>query len=720
MNSHRAYRGTFIQAPSLGKLEILEDHRLVVNQHGFIVTFDRADNFTEITWSEETVIPKGSFVLPTFCDLHLHAPQYLYQGNGLDLPLMQWLDTYILKSEEQLDSDHNLARKVYRKLARRLLTNGTGAVLLFGTIKEDTNLILAEEMQNAGIRAFVGKLSMDISSRPTYVEASAEASLNSAKSFVSRCRDLVQDLQPHERLVEPVLTPRFVPTCSNVLLQGLGVLSNTENLKIQSHLAEAQDQVDWVRKERGKEDIDVFAEHNLLTPRTIQAHCTYLSPPDLSRICGYDTAIAHCPLSNIYFSAEPFRLREALNRNVKVGLGTDIAGGYSVDIMSAMRQAVAVSRMRQGTETTRKVSLDKPVQDDNGTKEGDLAIDWKESVYLATTGGAISLGLGHGLFKAGAPFDAQRITLQSPSTGEGIGAIDFFEDISPSTVTEEMVEKWWCIGDDRNRIPVMVDLRRIAFVSLTAVVLFGTGYSVLYNTYLDTSNPILSNLPHPLSHSHYFANKSNPLNVYFIKKAWGWTTGLFLLLWVTSTPQKRTARRLAQWAVATGVWLLFTMWFFGPSILDRVIVASGGACMVRLPSGELATLPTEACFAGAAIGPTSHPHFFSQISQVSTQAADWKALPRLRRGHDVSGHIFLLTMSTLFLADQLRSSQCLAPWSLAHRISVFANIALIGIWMLASYTTSVYFHSPFEKLSQVTPSASHGLDGICDDANIRL
>ena len=77
-------------------------------------------------------------MLPAFCDLHLHAPQYLYQGTGLDLPLMQWLDIYALKSEEQLGN-------VYRKLAKRLLTNGTGIVLLFGTINEDTKYTSPEK-----------------------------------------------------------------------------------------------------------------------------------------------------------------------------------------------------------------------------------------------------------------------------------------------------------------------------------------------------------------------------------------------------------------------------------------------------------------------------------------------------------------------------------------------------------------------------------------------
>jgi guanine deaminase len=83
-------------------------------------------------------IPLGSFLLPPFCDLHLHAPQFLYQGTGLDLPLMQWLDEYALKAEHRIDADPNLAYKLYTRLANRLKENGTGAVLLFGTIKEET------------------------------------------------------------------------------------------------------------------------------------------------------------------------------------------------------------------------------------------------------------------------------------------------------------------------------------------------------------------------------------------------------------------------------------------------------------------------------------------------------------------------------------------------------------------------------------------------------
>ena len=123
-------------------------------------------------------------------------------------------------------------------------------------------------MRSAGLRAYVGKLSMDVDiSSPqdhsseaanTYIEPSARESLASAKSFIKRCQNLTAHLPPCHRLVTPVLTPRFTPTCSDELLKGLGEISIDQGVKIQSHLAEAKDQVEWVRAERGMEDIDVF------------------------------------------------------------------------------------------------------------------------------------------------------------------------------------------------------------------------------------------------------------------------------------------------------------------------------------------------------------------------------------------------------------------------------------------------------------------------------
>lgn len=129
------------------------------------------------------------------------------------------------------------------------------------------SLILAEEMQSAGVRAFVRKLSMDISARPSYVESSVEASIGAAKSFISRMQDMVSSLPENERLVEPVITPRFVPTCSDALLHGLGTLARESGVRVQSHLAEARDQLNYVLQTRGIPDIDIFDQASSFFPQ---------------------------------------------------------------------------------------------------------------------------------------------------------------------------------------------------------------------------------------------------------------------------------------------------------------------------------------------------------------------------------------------------------------------------------------------------------------------
>ncbi|QRV86670.1 amidohydrolase family protein [Ceratobasidium sp. AG-Ba] len=450
----QVFIGNVVNTPVLGRLDILQEQVILVDINGMIADVcplatpsPAALHYLHNTPQHAIIrLPPTSFFAPTFVDLHLHAPQFMYLGTGLHLPLLIWLDEYAYKAEERLDADPELAKKVYFRLAQRLAENGTGAVLAFGTIKEDTNIILAEAFAALGLRIFVGKLTMDQSSRPSYREPSTSSSLVSARSFIRRCRGLVSSLPAPMRLIEPVLTPRFVPTCSDRVLSGLSLISRGENVKIQSHLAEAHDQVDYVRQSRGKSDLEIFHDTGLLSSRAIFAHCTFLEIPELGRLREAGCAVAHCPLSNAYFSTLPFRLREALDMGVKVGLGTDVAGGYQVDMMGAMRQAVITSRMRNGFQTE-LVPGDAP-----------FSIDWKESLYMATRGGAIALGMKSGIIEPGAPFDVQRIDFFN-AAGEGLGDMDFFD--VPTMLTEPIVEKWWCLGNSANRLSMWVQGRKI-------------------------------------------------------------------------------------------------------------------------------------------------------------------------------------------------------------------------------------------------------------------
>lgn len=241
----------------------------------------------------------------------------------------------------------------------------------------------------------------------------------------------------------------------------------------------------------------------------------------------------------------------------------------------------------------------------------------------------------------------------------------------------------------------MLDPRKPAFFAITAIVLAATTYSVLYGTYLDTSDPLLSQLPHPLSNSTYWARKSNILNQW-IKISWGLTSIVFWSLFLSSPRPAMRVQRVIKWLLETATWMIFTTWFFGPSVLERVVLISGGECLLSTPHGDAITVPTQYCIQKQSVSHSTHPHLFTSF----LPSPDWQGAPRLKRGHDISGHIFLLTMAVLFLADQLRASlRFQSTWSAPHQLAVLSSVVLIAVWLFGIYTTSLYFHTPSEKLS---------------------
>ncbi|KAJ1569761.1 hypothetical protein HK405_004490 [Cladochytrium tenue] len=458
-----------------------------------------------------TYLPPGAFLLPAFVDLHLHSAQYLYAGTGLDLPLMPWLAKHAYAAELRVDTDPRLAVELYTALAHRLVREGIAAVLAFGTIGVDANLTLARCLLRAGLRGFVGKVSMDASANAEYVEKSSHDAAEAARLFVTELRRKAPewaaemaavhgagDDAPDPDLVQPVLTPRFVPTCSDDLLVALRRLSDElGGVLVQSHLCESADQIALVREIRqGRDDEAVFRAAGLLFPRTVMAHVTYLTPVLAEELGKTRTAIAHCPISNAFFSDVQFPLREAIDHDLRIGLGSDVAGGYDLSIHTQMRQSVITARLREGrrreleavlTEKSKRLEpASKPsasLDSQSGWKKppSDLRVGWKEALYLATRGGAEALGLHTGQFVIGAPFDAQLIRLLGEDGQSGLGRLDFVgtgppppppEDYVEGTnvpPTEESwrawwtfaIERWWSAGDERNRAGLWVNGRDV-------------------------------------------------------------------------------------------------------------------------------------------------------------------------------------------------------------------------------------------------------------------
>jgi guanine deaminase len=199
-------------------------------------------------------------------------------------------------------------------------------------------------------------------------------------------------------LIKPVITPRFIPSCSDDLLSRLGALARETGCHVQTHCSESDWEHGYVLDRCGRTDTAALDGFGLLSRRTILAHGNFVCDADIALIRSRGSGIAHCPLSNVYFSDAVFPLRKILRQGVHVGLGTDIAGGASPSILDNARHAVIASRSLESGVN--------PAQERDRRRSPDSRIDAVTAFWLATAGGGIALDLPVGVFKEGYQFDA--------------------------------------------------------------------------------------------------------------------------------------------------------------------------------------------------------------------------------------------------------------------------------------------------------------------------
>ena len=228
-------KGNLVSVPALGKLEIVEHGCLVLHDDGSIQSVEKAVPQN----ADAEVIDYGdSLIMPSFVDMHLHAPQYPMLGMGMDLPLIDWLNTYTFKTEARFE-DSDYARRIYKKLASDLITSGTTRVCMFSSLHTDATLILMEELEKAGVTGYVGKVNMDRNGSPELQETT-EQSKRETLRWLDACGRF--------KTVKPILTPRFTPSCTDELMSWLGKLAAERGLYVQSHLSENKGEIAWVKE----------------------------------------------------------------------------------------------------------------------------------------------------------------------------------------------------------------------------------------------------------------------------------------------------------------------------------------------------------------------------------------------------------------------------------------------------------------------------------------
>ena len=401
-------------------IDSLDRHSLRVRENGYLVCEEgRCAGVFDVLPEQYRNLPLEDFgdrlIIPGMTDLHIHAPQFAFRGLGMDMELLDWLNTHTFPEEAKY-RDLDYARRAYGQFTAHLRRSETTRACIFATVHVPATELLMEQLEASGLVTYVGKVNMNRNGPLYLIEPSTFQAVRETRQW------LEETVARFDR-TKPILTPRFIPSCTDDLLYRLADLRAEFGVPVQSHLSENLGEIAWVRElvPTAKHYGDAYRKFGLLGGDypCIMAHCVHCDEAELELLRENGVFIAHSPESNMNIASGVAPVNRFLDLEIPTGLATDVAGGSHESMFRAMTHAIQASKLRWRL-------LDQSV----------APLTFDTAFYLATRGGGAFFGQV-GAFDPGYELDA--LVLDD-------GNLDHPQPLT----ARERLERLAYLGDERN------------------------------------------------------------------------------------------------------------------------------------------------------------------------------------------------------------------------------------------------------------------------------
>jgi len=292
-------------------------------------------------------------LMPGMVNTHSHAPMVLFRGQGEGLPLDRWLQEVMWPREARLTEDD--VEVAMTAASAEMLRNGvtTSVEMYFHPER------IAAAVTATGARALILATLIPMPSLPPLEQQLADA----LRLFASA---------PDDGSVEYGLGPHAAYTVPLPVLREAAQLTREHGTLLHLHVAETATEGADLLATHGLSVPALLAAHDVLGGRVLAAHCVHMDDGDLDLWAEYDVAVAHCPASNAKLASGVARLRDMLDRGIRVGMGTDgPASNDGLDLLADLRLAASLARLAGRSAT---------------------ALTAAEAVWLATGAAADAIG----------------------------------------------------------------------------------------------------------------------------------------------------------------------------------------------------------------------------------------------------------------------------------------------------------------------------------------
>ncbi len=409
-----ALRGHIIDSPEFGRLRSVPDGAVVVCDGRIEAVAPLRDlGGADLPWLDCGAA--RPVILPGLIDIHAHIPQYPAVARTED-GLLPWLNRHIFPLERAFRHEDAAARA--RAFFADLAAHGTTTAMLYAAVWEDSCDGAFVAAEASGLRAIIGKVMMDDG---TYGDLAPEPTRSLSLDQSERlCRTWHGSADGR---LEYAVTPRFAVTCSAELMRGAAKLAEKYGAYVQTHLSENALEIATVaeRFPDALDYTDVYDAAGLLGPRTVLGHCIHLSKREVGVLADRRAVVAHCPTSNFFLDSGLMPLDRLRAAGLRIGLGSDVAGGPELNLWQVMREAVLAQKARRFAD---------PEVAPFGAAE---------AFFLATQGGAEALGKGAAIGTVERGKDADIVVLDLDEVLPMAGRFAGGGAVAPGPVVDALV-----------------------------------------------------------------------------------------------------------------------------------------------------------------------------------------------------------------------------------------------------------------------------------------
>ena len=348
-----------------GRLAYFDKACLLWDEQGKITYFAAEMPSVDRIAGHQVLLREHMIALPGLIDLHTHLPQYEFAGQGAEA-LLPWLEKYTFPQEARF-SEESVAELQSLNFFQSCLSQGTTTVVAYLSSHRRAAEIAFAEAARSGLRAYLGLTLMD---------RNVPAALATTPPQAEKDMIALIELYHGKGKLQFVVTPRFAISCTSALLTLCGEMSRAHKTLLQTHISENLAEIDETLRlfpQAGSYSA-VYDMHGCLHERTLLGHGIHLGENERTLIKERLSVVVHCPVSNNFLGSGIMPYSRWQGEGLRLGLGTDVAAGYSLSMLNEAKQMTEMAKLR--------AHIDK----------GTTTVTMETALHQATLGNAAAIG----------------------------------------------------------------------------------------------------------------------------------------------------------------------------------------------------------------------------------------------------------------------------------------------------------------------------------------